>query len=125
MSQVCSNLKVANPTKAQLIAGFKSLNYKAVQTYYDPNLWKTNAPPEVWYDIFKSFKKHHYEQDYMHNVGENSVAHKILTREIVHEPSFEVDKAQSKEENKNLKRKYFTATEPNWGPKARATGGKK
>ena len=30
--------------------------YKAVQTYYNSKLWKTNAPPEVLYDIFKSYK---------------------------------------------------------------------
>jgi len=28
-------------------------------------------------------------------------------------------------ETKKLMRKYFTATEKNWGPMARATGGKK
>ena len=28
--------------------------YKAVQTYYNSKLWKTNAPPEILYDIFAS-----------------------------------------------------------------------
>ena len=54
---ICSNLKVVNPTKAQVIAAFRSLDYMVNQTYYSPTLWKTNAPPEVVYDIFKQFKK--------------------------------------------------------------------
>jgi tRNA G26 N,N-dimethylase Trm1 len=33
------------------------LGYKAVQTYYDHTLWKTDAPPEVIYDIVKSHKQ--------------------------------------------------------------------
>jgi len=39
-----------------MMAGFRSLDFTLTQTYYDPNLWKTNAPPEAVYDIFKQFK---------------------------------------------------------------------
>ena len=52
-NQVSSNLKCINPTKLEVIAAFLSLNYKIGQTYYDPDLWKTDAPPEAVYDIFK------------------------------------------------------------------------
>lgn len=37
--------------------------YKAVQTYYNSKLWKTNAPPEILYDIFKSYKWNLYKND--------------------------------------------------------------
>ena len=37
----------------------------------------------------------------------------------------EIAKNGAKAGTKRLMRKYFTPTEANWGPKARATGGKK
>jgi len=37
-------------------AAFASLNYKLIQTYYDGDLWRTDAPPEAVYDIFKKWK---------------------------------------------------------------------
>jgi hypothetical protein len=37
--------------------------YKAVQTYYNSKLWKTNAPPEILYDIFKAYKWNLYKND--------------------------------------------------------------
>jgi tRNA G26 N,N-dimethylase Trm1 len=45
MSHIASTLKVQNPKKMQLYAAFRSLEYKLTQTYYDPKLYKTNAPP--------------------------------------------------------------------------------
>lgn len=50
MSHIASTLKVGNPKKTQLIAAFNSLGYLITQTYYDPKLFKTNAPQ-------KSYKK--------------------------------------------------------------------
>lgn len=62
-NQVCSNIKVTNPTSSQIIAGFASLDLKVVQTYYDPQLWKTDATPEVVYDVFKAWKKQVCEKE--------------------------------------------------------------
>jgi tRNA (guanine26-N2/guanine27-N2)-dimethyltransferase len=56
MSHIASTLKIVNPRKTQMIAAFNSLGYLICQTYYDPKLYKTNAPPEVIYDIFKAWK---------------------------------------------------------------------
>lgn len=39
-----------------MLSAFHSLGYKAIQTYYDSNLWKTDASNEVVYDIFKAWK---------------------------------------------------------------------
>ena len=50
---VCKDLKVPNPNRIQTETAFKSLGYKTSQTYYNSKLWKTDAPPEVIYDIFK------------------------------------------------------------------------
>jgi tRNA (guanine26-N2/guanine27-N2)-dimethyltransferase len=51
------------------------------QSYYDPKLFKTNAPPEVIYDIFKSWKSKVYSDDQekiMRNINPNGPAHRIL-----------------------------------------------
>jgi hypothetical protein len=52
-----------------------------VQSYYDPKLFKTNAPPEVVYDIFKAWKSKVYDDDQekiMRNINPNGPAYRIL-----------------------------------------------
>lgn len=123
---ISSNLKVENPTKQQILAGFKSLGYKITQTYYEAFLWKTNAPPAVVYDVFKTFKaqREGESDNVFKNCKEGSIAHKILSLPVVHKPDFEF-KEEVVENKQKLLRKYFTPTEPNWGPKPRATGAKR
>jgi tRNA (guanine26-N2/guanine27-N2)-dimethyltransferase len=60
LSHIASTLKIHNPRKGQLFAAFNSLGYLLRQTYYDSKLFKTNAPPEVIYDIFKAWKSEVY-----------------------------------------------------------------
>jgi tRNA (guanine26-N2/guanine27-N2)-dimethyltransferase len=78
---VCSELKLINPTKEQIIAGFRSLNYMLCQTYYNSYLWKTNAPPSVIYEIFKQFKLQTYgKDDIFKNLKEGTVGHTVLSK---------------------------------------------
>jgi len=60
LSHIASTFKVGNPRKGQLIAAFNSVGYMLTQTYYDAKLFKTNAPAEVIYGIFKAWKEIHY-----------------------------------------------------------------
>jgi len=53
---VQSQIRMTTMSKKELQAGFRSLGYKCAQTYYSHSLWKTDAPPEVVYDVFKKFK---------------------------------------------------------------------
>lgn len=55
LAHICGTMKVESPPKMKLIAGFKSLNYEACQTFYNSSLWKTDAPPEVIYDLFRAW----------------------------------------------------------------------
>ena len=60
----------------------------------------------------------------MKNIKEGHPSHVILSKEIKHKPNFDIEIAkQNLKSDKQLK-KYFTPTEANWGPKARATGKK-
>lgn len=55
VAHIASILKVQNPSKAELIAAVRSLDYIACQSWYSPKLYKTNAPADVIYDIFKAY----------------------------------------------------------------------
>lgn len=97
LSQVASNIRVENPKKPSVIAAFRSLEYKVCQTYYNPDLWKTNAPPEAVYDIFKQYKKEITKGDeslYLKNITEDSPARRILQSEIKHKPNFDIDQVK-------------------------------
>ena len=134
LHDVCSTIRAQNPDKAKIHSAFASLGYKLCQTYYNGDLWKTDAPPEVVYDIFKAWKKKVTPESYTSNVAKGSPAVGMLERDVAREPDFEYkvdggEGAEGEEQKsvgkKRLMRKYFTPTEPNWGPKPRATGGKK
>jgi tRNA (guanine26-N2/guanine27-N2)-dimethyltransferase len=92
-----------------------SLGYKLVQSYYDPNLFKTDAPTNVLYDILKQYKKENSknEDEYYKNIDKNSYKYKILSKEIKYKPNF----IQSQKKN-NIK--YPENPFPNWGPKGKA-----
>ena len=57
----------------------------------------------------------------MLNIHEASPMRTILDKPVTITPNFVVDQ-ETTQGKKQLLRKYFTPTEPNWGPKARATG---
>ena len=135
LHDVCSTIRAQNPEKKKIHAAFASLNYKLCQTYYSGELWKTDAPPEAIYDIFKKWKQQMTPETYLSNVPEGNPGHKALQKPREFEADFEykvpVEVATEgggegvKAGTKRLMRKYFTPTEANWGPKPRATGGPK
>jgi hypothetical protein len=85
-----------------------------IQTYYDPNLFKTDAKADVVYDIFKKYKKENYGNDYLRNIKENTFKYNILTKEIKHIPVF------NSEFSENKISRFLPNPTKNWGPKARA-----
>ena len=84
LSHIASTFKVANPRKSQLMAAFNSLGFMLTQTYYDAKLFKTNAPPEAVYGIFKAWKNKVYDGDkekIMRNITDGSLAARILSKQ--------------------------------------------
>ena len=82
--------------------------------YYDPNLVKTDCPPEILYQVMCCYKKEVYTQQYFQNVNENEFVFKILSKEVKVKPNF----IELENSNKNIK--FLENPLPNWGPKARA-----
>ena len=80
---ICSTLKMHNPDKREFIFAMSQLGYNAVQTYYNSDNWKTDAPPEVIYDVLRAYKYDQCSGDQekmMLNIKENSAGHRILSK---------------------------------------------
>lgn len=84
-----------------------------VQTYYDPNLFKTDASASVIYDILKKYKKDNYDKDYLRNVNTDSYKYNILQKEIKVNPIF-IESISTKSV------KFLPNPTKNWGPKGKA-----
>jgi tRNA (guanine26-N2/guanine27-N2)-dimethyltransferase len=85
-----------NLPKAKVISALSSLGYSIVQTYYNPELFKTDAPIPVVYDLMKLWKQKLFEKgvekgDYTSkNMKENSLATRIMAKPATIEPDFEL-----------------------------------
>ena len=88
LHDVCSTIRTQNPEKKKIHAAFASLGHRLCQTYYNGDLWKTDAPPEVVYDILKKYKKQVTPEQYVENVAAGSPARNILAKPIVHDCDF-------------------------------------
>jgi tRNA (guanine26-N2/guanine27-N2)-dimethyltransferase len=120
-AQFARDVQVSCPKLSLVKGALESLKYKIIQSYYDPNLFKSDAPVSVIYDVFKKYKKDNYSEDYYKNVKEDSYKYKLLEKEIKVDPIF-VNCAETSEEKKSSgnRGKYLPNPLPNWGPKARA-----
>lgn len=114
-AQFARDVQVSCPRMTLIKGALDGLGYKVIQSYYDPNLFKTDASVEIIYDVFKSYKKENYEKDYFKNVKEETYKYKLLEKEIKIKPLF-VDF----EEDTAKKCKYPPHPFKNWGPKPRA-----
>ena len=111
------------------------MGFKLCQTYYDGDLYKTDAPPEAVYDIFKKFKQESQPEKYLENVPKTGPARTALEKPRKFEANWEFKIPKASEVSaangdtqlvgKKRQGKYFVPTERNWGPKPRGTGGKK
>ena len=112
-SQFSRDVNVSSFKMAIFQGGIENLGYKMSQSYYDPNLFKTDAPIEVIYDILKQYKQDNYKDDYYKNIDEKTYKYKILSKEIKTKTKFV-------ESNNKANKTKYPLNPPNWGPKGRA-----
>ena len=112
-SQFSRDVNLSSFKLAIFQGAIENLGYKFAQSYYDPNLFKTDCPIDVIYDILKQYKEENYKDDYYKNVDEKTYKYKILSKEIKTKTKF------VESTNKSNKNKY-PLNPPNWGPKGRA-----
>lgn len=113
LSYISASLKVQNPSKKEFMYAMNQLGYKAVQTYYSSKLWKTNAPPEQLYDIFKVYKNYTYKNDeakVLANLASTTGGFRILKKPMLNpQLSFDVKNAseEMKPHVKEKQQKYY------------------
>ena len=112
-SQFSRDINLSTFKLALFQGAIENLGYKMAQSYYDPNLFKTNTPIDIIYDILKQYKQEHYKDDYFKNIDKETYKYRILSREIKVKTKF-VESNDKKNKNK------YPMNPPNWGPKGRA-----
>jgi len=73
------------------------LNYELIQTYYDSTLYKTNASPEVIYDILKQWKIKNAKNDknaILKNINKQSPAYAMFEKPPQVDPNFDYETAK-------------------------------
>lgn len=93
ITYISASLKAPNPAKKEFMFTMKQLGYNAVQTYYNAKQWKTDAPPEVLYDLFKVFKTKMYKDEpekILLNFNKNSAGRRIFAKPLLN-PDLDFD----------------------------------
>ena len=111
-SQFSRDINLSSFKMSIFRGAIENLGYKIEQSYYDPNLFKTNAPVNIIYDILKQYKQENYKDDYYKNIDEKTYKYKILSKEINIKTIFS--------ESVNNNKIKYPMNPPNWGPKGRA-----
>lgn len=69
--------------------------------------------------MFKSFKKETTKpEDYLKNIKEGTPSHRIISKEVTVNASFDVEEVKQQDRRKKIV-KYLPNPEKFWGPKAR------
>jgi len=119
--RLISELKASSIPKKMIHSAFKSLGYDLVQTYYKPNLFKTNAPHKAIYDIFKAWKIRGLKDSGKELTFKwSGTALNILAKPVEYQPNFNFEMEKIVSDLKKNKVKYNN-NPPGWGPGSKAT----
>jgi len=128
VSHIQAEIKCPAFKRKKVINSIASLGFKCVQTYYNPNLWKTDAPLQAFYDVYKSFwfilmeKEGKDPKTIIEEFPEDSKPRRILSKPIVYKPDFEFEPKEEDKLKQKQRGQYFVNPESHWGPRARAVG---
>jgi len=84
-----------NLPRTKIVAALASFGYSIVQTYYEPCLFKTDAPITLVYNIMKAYKKQLFADGVetgdhnTKNIKETSMASRIMSKCTDITPDFE------------------------------------
>ncbi len=93
--------------------------YRVSSSHANSNAFKTNAPPNVVWDIMRSWVKLHPIHAEKHN--ESSPARRILSKEPKIEVSFEMHPEANPPSRQVRMMRFEEHRGQNWGPKKRAS----
>ncbi|CAM9717541.1 unnamed protein product [Chrysoparadoxa australica] len=120
LPDLCATLHCTSPRSKEFMGALMNAGYRASQVHKEPGGIKTDAPPEVIWDIMRCWCKKHPVS--ARRLVEGSAAKLILAKEPQLTASFVVPSALR---NRKEVMRYPQNPEPSWGPKKRAKGNKK
>ncbi|CAG8604773.1 1105_t:CDS:10 [Ambispora gerdemannii] len=119
LSSLAATVHTTNPSLKQFCSAILNKGYKFSASHAAAGSLKTDAPPEVIWDIVRSWVKLHPVN--YNNIAANAPGRKILSNP----PSFEADFTFHKDadpQSRKIKLVRFQMNpQKNWGPKARAS----
>jgi len=111
------------PNKDIIRNVLKEHGFEVEFSYVYPNLWKSNAPVEFFFEFIKAWRIHQNtknKEDIFKNIEPNSPVFENLQRPPKYE--FKFTSAHLKKNYEAIKvPKFFPNPEKNWGPKRKAT----
>ncbi|KRX01914.1 hypothetical protein PPERSA_05753 [Pseudocohnilembus persalinus] len=116
--RVLKLMRTQQPSKKELESAFKSLGYQFCPTFTNPDIYKTDAPNNIIYDIVKKYKIKLVGEENLFNKIEQDklpVPYKLLSREVEIDPKFDLQIA------KQSHYAVFLPNPKNFGPLSRAT----
>ncbi|KAG0237884.1 tRNA methyltransferase 1 [Actinomortierella wolfii] len=123
VSSLSSTLHCTSPSLMQLNSAILHKGYKVSGSHACQGSVKTDAPPQVVWDIMRSWVK----LNPVKNIKDGSPAAKILAVEVKEgeEANFEMHPDAKTESRKGGYVRYQVNPEKNWGPQARAGSNKR
>lgn len=122
LPEICKLLKASTPPQRAFKSALRSLGFEVSQSHTSDMLYKTNAPPEIVFDIVKSWVKDTQKvrqgSDALRNIMEGTPAWRILTSRPCR---FDIDFDQDVTDADTALRlaKRVPVLPPNWGPGCR------
>ena len=121
-------LHCSAPPQLTFFAAIRNAGYQVSAYHKEPNAIKTDAPPEVIWDIMREWcKKHPVAKKWTSGANENSAVAKILRRGMVvltgeerHGEPNTVDFTIKEKEVRKKAQRFPMNPHANWGPKPRA-----
>jgi len=115
---MCKVLHCLCPPMPNLRSAIQAAGYRVSQAHTEPLALKTDAPPSVMWDIMRCWVK----QNPIKSPKETSPAYRILSKEPELQADFTVREGTKSGTKATGTAMFVPAPEPNWGPRARASG---
>lgn len=122
LTELCSIMHCSSPRMDEMKAALINGGYRVSNQHKEPSAVKTDAPPEVVWDIMKCWvAKHPISTKWSSN--ETLASYKILSKPPIFQANFTIP-PELRAPKKKVSR-FPPNPEANWGPKARAVGKRK
>eukprot|EP01063_Lacrimia_lanifica_P032449 TRINITY_DN5551_c0_g1_i1.p1 TRINITY_DN5551_c0_g1~~TRINITY_DN5551_c0_g1_i1.p1 ORF type:complete len:631 (+),score=193.97 TRINITY_DN5551_c0_g1_i1:66-1958(+) len=118
MGALSSSINTSAIPAMKFKSALLNLGYRTSQVHCCPDGVKTDAPPEVVYDVVKAWHRGLEKEGKASSHKQNPSARKIMAAPT----RVEVDFSFNQGAKKTGEKKWGKVYEPNWGPKPRAKG---